>query len=64
MYVQTATFHCAYCNSENVIEVDLSAGITQDLIEDCQICCRPNALQLRFDEKGTSVQLEALAEFE
>lgn len=59
MYDDSATYLCASCGEPNEIDVDLSAGRRQDYVEDCQVCCRPNLLHLRFDEKGrASVEAE------
>jgi Cysteine-rich CPXCG len=42
-------FQCSYCGEWNVTEVDESAGASQDFVEDCQVCCQPNVLQVRFN---------------
>jgi len=53
-------FLCASCFQENVIAVDPSAGTRQRFIEDCQVCCRPNALTIVVDlDRGVA---EAVAE--
>ena len=33
---------CQYCGEENELWVDLTIEDKQDLIEDCETCCRPN----------------------
>ncbi|MFC2103088.1 CPXCG motif-containing cysteine-rich protein [Bacteroidota bacterium] len=35
---------CQYCSEENELWVDLTIEDKQDLIEDCETCCRPNRL--------------------
>ncbi len=52
MFDDSATFSCAYCGEPNEIDVDLSAGREQRYVEDCQVCCRPNLLWVRFDADG------------
>ncbi len=53
-------FLCASCFQENVIVVDPSGGTRQRFIEDCQVCCRPNALTIVVDlDRGVA---EAAAE--
>ena len=42
-------FQCAGCGEWNVTTVDESAGRTQSYVEDCQVCCRPNLLQIDYD---------------
>ncbi len=52
MFDDSATFRCAFCGESNDVGVDLSAGLRQSYVEDCQVCCRPNLLRVRFDEEG------------
>jgi hypothetical protein len=42
-------FYCAGCGEWNETFVDSSAGIRQSYVEDCQVCCRPNVLQIAWD---------------
>jgi cysteine-rich CPXCG protein len=42
-------FQCAGCGAWNATTVDESAGHEQSYIEDCQVCCKPNALHVRYD---------------
>jgi Cysteine-rich CPXCG len=44
-----ATFQCAGCGEWNETSVDESAGRLQNYVEDCQVCCRPNVLQITYD---------------
>lgn len=39
-------FQCAGCGEWNETVVDPSAGSSQNYVEDCQVCCRPNVLQI------------------
>lgn len=41
-----ATFQCAVCGETNYTGVDSSGGAHQTYVEDCQICCRPNVLDI------------------
>lgn len=54
MYDDSASFFCAFCGEANEVDVDVSAGTRQTYVEDCQVCCRPNLLQIRFDSEGRS----------
>jgi hypothetical protein len=47
--VMEAGFQCAGCGEWNQTTVDESAGRSQSYIEDCQVCCKPNVLDIRFD---------------
>ena len=44
---------CPYCGEMLDILVDGSAG-DQDYIEDCQVCCRPMNVHIRFDGQGAA----------
>jgi hypothetical protein len=45
----TAGFQCAGCGEWNEMTVDESAGSRQSYVEDCQVCCKPNVLQIEYD---------------
>lgn len=51
------TVQCPYCGERFEALVDTSAGDAA-YIEDCPVCCRPIALQLRLDEEGQATALE------
>ncbi|HVJ08899.1 MAG TPA: CPXCG motif-containing cysteine-rich protein [Acidisarcina sp.] len=42
-------FQCAGCGEWNETVVDESAGSRQSYVEDCQVCCKPNVLQIIWD---------------
>jgi cysteine-rich CPXCG protein len=44
-----AAFQCAGCGQWNQTTVDESAGRNQCYTEDCQVCCKPNLLRVRYD---------------
>lgn len=48
---------CAYCHSPHLLRVDLTGGRRQVYVEDCQVCCRPLAVQLAIDETGALMSL-------
>jgi len=45
---------CPYCGEpvQLVIDDDASSGEEQDYIEDCQVCCRPMQVSVRFSGNG------------
>ncbi|MFC3551386.1 CPXCG motif-containing cysteine-rich protein [Lysobacter cavernae] len=47
----SAEVQCPYCGESIVLMIDDSAG-AQRYIEDCQVCCRPITVAVRFDEDG------------
>lgn len=54
-----ATFICAYCLQVNEVVVDASGGLSQEYVEDCQVCCRPNRLVITVDEEMQEASIEA-----
>ena len=49
---EEATYICDACGEEIVVPVDLSAGSSQEYVEDCPVCCRANVICLEIDENG------------
>ena len=62
LMIMTAGFQCAGCGEWNETTVDSSAGMRQQYVEDCQICCKPNILHVSWDmaagEYTISAELE------
>ena len=58
-----ASFQCGGCFSWVETSVDESAGSKQVYVEDCQVCCQPNVLTVRWDagerEFGIAAELES-----
>ena len=52
-------FQCAGCGEWNATAVDESAGSTQSYIEDCQVCCKPNLLQVDYDRDSGEFVIRA-----
>jgi hypothetical protein len=55
----TAGFQCGGCGEWNETTVDESAGRNQNCVEDCQVCCRPNVLQISFDPETEEYSISA-----
>ncbi len=47
-----ASYVCDSCGEEVVVPIDLSAGTSQEYVEDCPVCCRPNVIHVEVDEDG------------
>jgi len=47
-----ASYVCEACGEEIVVPIDLSAGESQEYVEDCPVCCRPNLVHVEIDEDG------------
>ena len=52
-------FACAGCGEWNETFVDPSAGKRQSYVEDCQVCCKPNVLQIAWDARREKFRIEA-----
>jgi hypothetical protein len=52
-------FQCAGCGEWNETVVDESAGSRQNYIEDCQVCCKPNALAIEWDRSAKEFAIRA-----
>ena len=51
---------CPYCGETITIPLDPSGGRTQEYVEDCQVCCQPCQVSVRYAADGTArVRVEA-----
>ena len=55
----TPGFQCAGCGEWNDTFLDFSAGIQQDYVEDCQVCCKPNVLHITWDMSAREYAIRA-----
>lgn len=44
--------HCPWCGEANAIALDPGSGMTQEYVEDCQVCCRPWVVHVSYDLEG------------
>lgn len=56
-----ASYVCDACGEEIVVPIDMSAGESQDYVEDCPVCCRPNVIHVELHDDG-EVRMWAEAE--
>jgi hypothetical protein len=47
-----AAYLCESCGEEIVVPVDLSAGMEQEYVEDCPVCCCPHVIHVEVGEDG------------
>ena len=43
---------CPYCGAGVTIGLDPGGGLDQTYVEDCQVCCQPWHVHLRYDPDG------------
>lgn len=56
------SYVCPSCGEAIVIPIDLSAGDTQEYVEDCPVCCHPNVIRLELDDSGRPVSISVDSE--
>ncbi len=55
-----AGFQCAGCGEWITTVVDESSGGGhQNYVEDCQVCCQPNVLDIRWDKSAQEYTITA-----
>ncbi len=54
-----ASYQCAGCFEWVETTVDESGGSRQQYVEDCQVCCKPNILTIRWDPSGHEYTIAA-----
>jgi len=54
-----ATYICVYCFQVIETVVDVSGAPSQEYIEDCQVCCRPNLLRVTVEPSLENAEIEA-----
>lgn len=48
MIEQDYPFPCPHCGVDLSVRLDASGGTKQAFIQDCEVCCRPIQIQVRF----------------
>jgi hypothetical protein len=46
---------CDACGEEIVVPVDVSAGTSQEYVEDCPVCCRPHLVHVEIEDGDVRV---------
>ncbi len=58
-----ATVACPYCGAAVGIVLDPGSGGAQQYVEDCEVCCRPWLVSVRYSGEGhADVEVRALDE--
>lgn len=58
-----AEVQCPCCGESYALALDPGGGVVQRYVEDCQVCCRPLSLTVRWSVRGEA-QVEAVPEDE
>jgi hypothetical protein len=58
-----ATVICPYCSAPVEISLDPGSGSDQEYVEDCEVCCQPWTVSVRYGSAGyAEVTVTALDE--
>lgn len=58
-----AVVTCPYCGEAIEIVLDAGSGTRQEYVEDCEVCCRPWQVTVRYGADGhADVQVHPLGE--
>ncbi len=49
-----ADVSCPYCGEGVTIGLDPAGGQVQAYVEDCEVCCRPWRVHVRYDDRGAA----------
>lgn len=50
-----ATVYCPHCGEANEVALDPGSGDEQEYVEDCQVCCHPWLMYVRYARDGSAV---------
>ncbi|TWT61876.1 CPXCG motif-containing cysteine-rich protein [Rubinisphaera italica] len=54
-----ASYVCDSCGEEIVIPIDITAGNSQEYVEDCPVCCHPHVVHVEIlDEENVQAWAE------
>ncbi len=51
----SATVACPYCGEMVTIELDVGGGAHQRYVQDCEVCCRPWQVEVRYTGHAAEV---------
>ena len=51
----SATVVCPYCGETVTIELDVGGGAQQQYVQDCEVCCRPWQVEVRYTGHAAEV---------
>ena len=51
-------FCCPYCGETNELLVDISGGLNQQLVVDCEVCCAPIVIRLKIRGEAVSMDVQ------
>lgn len=55
----TVWVHCPYCGEPSELLVDPGGGADQSYVEDCEVCCRPWNVRVRWADGVAQVEVHS-----
>jgi len=55
---EDASYLCDSCGEEIVVPIDLSAGVSQQYVEDCPVCCCPSVIRVELNDGEVRIWAE------
>ena len=49
-----AIVYCPHCGEPNEVALDPGSGDDQEYVEDCQVCCRPWLMYVKYGSDGAA----------
>jgi hypothetical protein len=49
-----ALVSCPHCGKSSEVALDPGSGADQEYVEDCQVCCRPILMYVRYGRDGSA----------
>lgn len=46
--------YCPHCGEPNEVALDPGSGGSQEYVEDCQVCCRPWLMYVKYGRDGAA----------
>ncbi|MDH4351172.1 MAG: CPXCG motif-containing cysteine-rich protein [Gemmatimonadota bacterium] len=56
--LRSAEARCPSCGAARVLFLDPANGEDQEYVEDCEVCCRPTVITVRWDRGGPQISLD------
>ena len=54
MIEEDYSFSCPHCGADLNVRLEVSGGRAQQFVQDCEVCCRPIQIEVRFEGEEIS----------
>ena len=56
------TYYCDNCGEINDLQIDESAGMVQEFVIDCSVCCHPMVITISYNEFSSRYDVDVRRE--